>query len=120
MERWKKRSRRGERRILTVIAIMTILIVIALIAFYGLGPSILESRGAAIPVIEGSTLETAKETSLQESQAPNQMEKIKILQVSNHNDIAQPDLQKNAERKIIPFTIATSQPEPVETEQPIQ
>lgn len=111
MERWKKRSRRGERRALTVIAVITILIVMAMIAFYVWGPRILEKEDDANPMNTENVPETTEEKEAQPTQTPNQTETIEILPVSSPNAMDQPDMQKTAERQIIPFTIITPQPE---------
>ena len=63
MERWKKRSRRGERRILTVIAVITILIVVGLIIFYVWSPRISDAFGSNTGVTMTETIhETPIET----------------------------------------------------------
>lgn len=107
MERWKKRSRRGERRILTVIAVITILIVIALIAFYIWGPRILESIGTALPAKTESVPATNSGT-VTETVIPALTESIPVPVKTT---TAHPDVKNTVDRQKMSFVIATPSPE---------
>ena len=118
MERWKKRSRRGERRILTVIAVITILLVMALIAFYVWGPQILDTIGKIIPAatgtvngeINGAAVETAPPTYTEPMSLGSLIKPAENDGVPAPNADSRTEIPHTVGREKIPFVTATPNP----------
>ena len=121
MEKWKKRSRRGERRVLTVIAVITILIIVALTSIYIWGPKILDNRGSCSEKKSSETVENPETFDEIKTLTPDerfmidQPETAKESSVSEINLTESNFLMMSVGREKMTFTFATPTPSEEET-----